>query len=74
MSIGGYILLMVIDDYFINGYQWLLHYKLLLIIICYITTINDYCVINYFWIFYVIISWAIGRYYIVSYFKLLFVG
>ncbi len=50
------ILLVVIDSYFINGYQLLLYYKLLLVIICYITTIGDYCIINYCWIFYVIIS------------------
>jgi hypothetical protein len=47
---------MAISSYFINGYQWLLYYKLLLVIICYITTIDDYCIINYCWILYVIIS------------------
>jgi hypothetical protein len=67
-SIGGYILLVVIDGYFINGYYWLLYYKLLSVIICYITTIGDYCIINYCWILYVIISLAIGSYYIVWYF------
>jgi hypothetical protein len=40
----------------VGGYWWLLYYKLLLIIICYITTIGDYFIINYCWIFYVIIS------------------
>jgi hypothetical protein len=49
-------MLVVIGGYFINGYQWLLYYKLLLVIICYITTIADYCIINYCLIFYVIIS------------------
>jgi hypothetical protein len=54
------ILLVVIDGYFINGYfingcYWLLYYKLPLVIICYITTIGDFCIINYCWIFYVII-------------------
>jgi hypothetical protein len=47
------ILLVVIDGsfingYFINGYWWLLYYKLLFIIICYITTIDDYCIISFF--------------------------
>jgi hypothetical protein len=57
---------MFINCYCINGY---LYYKLLLIIICYITTISDYCIINYCWIFYVIISKVIGSYYIIRYFK-----
>ncbi len=38
---------MVIGGYFINGYQWLLMVILLMVIICYITTIGDYCIINY---------------------------
>jgi len=50
------ITLMTIDDYYINGYWWLLYYKLLLVIICYIMTIDVYYIINYCWIFYVIIS------------------
>jgi len=50
------ILLVVINDYFINVYCWLLYYKLLLVIICYIITISDYSIINYCLIFYVIIS------------------
>jgi hypothetical protein len=33
---------MAIGGYFINGYKWLLYYKLLLVIICYIITIDDY--------------------------------
>ncbi len=56
---------MAIGGYFISGYQWLLYYKLLLVIIHYIMTIGDYCFINYFWILYVIISQVIGSYYIV---------
>jgi len=58
-SIGEYwwlligIILVAIGGYFINGYCI---YKLLLVIICYITTIGDYYIINYFLIFYVIIS------------------
>ncbi len=58
---------MVINDYFINGQWQLLYYKLLLVIIYYITTIGDYSIINYCWIFYVIISQAIGSYYISGY-------
>ncbi len=42
MAIGGYY------GYFINGYQWLLCCKLLLINICYIMTIGDYYVVGYF--------------------------
>jgi len=37
-------------------------------------TINDYYIITYYWILYVIISQAIGNYYIVRYFKLFFIG
>jgi hypothetical protein len=48
--------LVVIDGYFINCYYWLSYYKLLLVIIYYIITIGDCCTINYYWIFYVIIS------------------
>ncbi len=65
MAIGGYSrlnhhkLLMGIGDYFVNGlggyyisgYWWLLYHKLLLVIPCYITTINDYSIISYCWIF-----------------------
>jgi len=43
MVISGYF----ISGYCINGYWWLLYYKLLLVIICYITTIGDYSIINY---------------------------
>ncbi len=56
-SIGGYwclltvIILMAIDGYSIGGY-----WCLLMVIIYYITTIGDYCIINYYLIFYVIIS------------------
>jgi hypothetical protein len=39
--------------YSINGYWWLFYYKLLLVIICYVTTIGDYFIINYCWILYV---------------------
>jgi hypothetical protein len=49
-------LLVAINGYFINGYWWLWYYKLLLVIICYNTTIGDYFIINDCWIFYVIIS------------------
>jgi hypothetical protein len=52
--VGG-ILLVTIDGYFINGCWWLLYYKLLLVIICYIMTIGDYFIINYFSILYVIL-------------------
>ncbi len=58
----------------IGAYQWLLYNKLLLVIICYFTTIGDYCIINYCMIFYVIISYVIGSYYIVMYLKLFFIG
>jgi hypothetical protein len=47
---------MAIGGYSINGYLWLLYYKLLLVIVSYITTIGDYCIRIYCWIFYVIIS------------------
>jgi len=50
------IILVPISGYFINGYWWLLYYKLMLVIICFITTIGDCSIINYCWIFYVIIS------------------
>jgi hypothetical protein len=49
----------VFNGYYINDYWWLLmllYYKLLLVIIYYITTIGDYSITNYCWIFYVIIS------------------
>jgi len=65
---------MVILLMIINGYCWLLYYKLLLVIICYITTIGDYCIIMFFLIFYVIMSWAINNYYILGYLKLFFKG
>ncbi len=55
LAIGGYLLVaidgyfMVVNiDYFINGYWWLLYYKLLFIILCYITTIGDYSIIIYY--------------------------
>ncbi len=57
------ILLMTIGGYFINGYSklyydyWrLLYYKLLLVILCYSTTIGEYCFISYCWLFYVILG------------------
>jgi hypothetical protein len=50
------ILLLTISGYFINGHWWSLYYKLLLVIIYYITAISDYSIINYCWIFYVIVS------------------
>jgi hypothetical protein len=46
------ILLMAIICYFINGCWWLLHYKLLLVILCYITTIGEYSILNYFKLLY----------------------
>jgi len=39
---------MAISGYFGNGYWWLLYYKLLLVIISYITTIGDYFILNYY--------------------------
>jgi len=51
------IILMAISGYFINGYLWLFHYKPLVAIDGYsIGVINDYFIINYCLIFYVIIS------------------
>jgi hypothetical protein len=58
MVVGGYsitrywwllmaIILVAIGGYFIHGYWCLLYYKLLLVISCYITTIDDYFIINY---------------------------
>jgi hypothetical protein len=38
---------MAIDGYFIGAYRWLLYYKVLLVILCYITTIGDYFIIKY---------------------------
>jgi hypothetical protein len=40
----------------IGVYLWLLYYKLLFDILCCITTIGDYCIINYFLMFYVLVS------------------
>ncbi len=51
----------------IDGYWWLLVAILLM-------AIGDYCIINYYLIFYVIRSQAIDTYYIVGYLKLLFIG
>jgi hypothetical protein len=47
---------MIIDAYFIDGYQWLLYYKLFLVIICYIISIIHYFIVNYFFMLCVIIS------------------
>jgi hypothetical protein len=47
---------------------------LLMIIICYITTIGDYCIINYCLIFCVIILYVIDSYYIIRHLKLFFIG
>jgi hypothetical protein len=73
------IILVIINIYYINGYWCLFRCTrlvviLLLVIICYITSIDHYCIINYCWIFNVIISWAIGSYYIVRYLKLFFIN
>jgi hypothetical protein len=47
------ILLGTISGYYMlyYDYWWLLYYMLLLVILCYITTIGDYYIINYCWIF-----------------------
>jgi hypothetical protein len=47
------ILLVGISGYFINGYWWLLYYKLLLAIRCYITIIDDYYIVGYFKLFFI---------------------
>ncbi len=54
-------ILVVINGHYISGYWWLFHWWLfywwlLLVIICYIMIINDYLIINYCRIFYVMIS------------------
>jgi hypothetical protein len=44
------IILLAIGEYSIKdigGYSVVSHWWLLLVIICYITTIGDYCIINY---------------------------
>jgi hypothetical protein len=48
--------------------------ELLLVILCYIMTIGDYFILNYCWIFYVMLSHAFGNYSIINYFKLLYLG
>jgi hypothetical protein len=47
VAIDGYSIVVINCD-FINGYWWLMYYKLLLLIICYIMTIGDYSIINYY--------------------------
>ncbi len=67
-----------IGGYYSNGYWWysivnawwLFYWWLLMVMICYIRTIEDYYIINYCQIFYVIISQALDNYYNVGYFKL----
>jgi len=61
---------MAIGGYYINGYctvdffgYYMLYYNY-----------GDYCIMNYYWIFYVIISLVIGNYYIVGYLKLFSIG
>ncbi len=49
MTTGGTILLMDINGYYINGYQWLL--VAIIFILNYIMTIGAYFIINYCWIF-----------------------
>jgi hypothetical protein len=49
-------IILVAIGYSINGYwwlnyHWLLVVILLVVIICYITTIGDYFIISYCWIF-----------------------
>jgi hypothetical protein len=48
VDIGGY------ECYYINGYWWLLYCKPLVIIDGYF--INGYCIINYYWLLYVILQ------------------
>jgi hypothetical protein len=77
MDIGGYQCY-YISDYYINCYWWLFRCKPLVIILLvvidgyFINGLDGYCIINYYWIFYVIISYVIGSYYIVKYLKLFF--
>jgi hypothetical protein len=50
---------MIIVGYFINVYWWVFHYKplvVILLVVILLIVINDYCIISYCWIFYVIIS------------------
>jgi len=42
------ILLVAINEYFINGYWWLFYYNLLF-------DIQSYIIIGYYWLFYVIL-------------------
>jgi len=51
MTIGGTILLMDINGYYISGYWWLFF-----IILNYIMTISGYFIINYCWIFQAMLS------------------
>jgi hypothetical protein len=51
--IGVYFIadiLLVVYSRLYYDYWWLLYYKLLFIILCYITTIGDYFIISYCWI------------------------
>jgi hypothetical protein len=61
MAIGGYS---IVD---INGYSrlyydywWVLYYKFSFVILCYITTIGGYYIINFCWLFYVILRLLMG--------------
>jgi hypothetical protein len=49
MDITGYF----IGASFINGYWWFLYYKLLLVIICYITIIDNHYIVGYFKLFFI---------------------
>jgi hypothetical protein len=70
---------MVIGDYSTNGYWWLFHCKLLMIIL--LMSIDGYFLNGCWWLlyyklFFVIIYYItiIGDYYIVGYFKSFFIG
>jgi len=72
MTIGGYsisvvILLVVIYDYFINGYWWLFYQWLLMTIL--LMAIGGYSIISHWWLFYwwVILLMIINGYYIINY-------
>ncbi len=59
----------------INGYFQSLYYKLLLVIICYITTIDDYCNFKkiHVLLFYILNYFTLCHF-ILDYFKLLNLG
>jgi hypothetical protein len=49
--IGDYLLVDINGD-FMNGYWYLFYWWLLVVILSYILTINDFCIISYCWLFY----------------------